>query len=86
MHHLCIFWQYRLGAKKMATAKANEKVRKAHSASRRLVRVTISLDVEDYAAFENLGEKAQLSRSWLIRKAMREYLDRNSDGHIFGKQ
>jgi len=70
----------------MVKAKANEKVPQAHSPSRRLVRVTISLDIEDYAAFENLGKNAQLSRSWLIRKAMREYLDRNSDGHVFGKQ
>lgn len=67
----------------MATAKANGKALKHTPASRRLVRVTISLDVEDYAAFENLGKKAQLSRSWLIRKAMREYLGRNSDGHVF---
>jgi len=51
----------------------------------RLVRVTISLDPEAYAAFERLGDKAHLSRSWLIRKAMREFLDRNSDTLAIGK-
>lgn len=45
----------------------------------RLMRVTISLDPKDYATFERLGEKANLSRSWLIRKAMREFLERSSD-------
>lgn len=45
----------------------------------RLVRVTISVSREDYNAFDRLGEDARLSKSWLIRKAMREFLDRNHD-------
>ncbi len=66
----------------MATKVENEKRNRAGTASRRLVRVTVSLDLKDYTALESLGQKAQLSRSWLIRKAMREYLERNSNGQV----
>ena len=43
----------------------------------KLVRVTISLDPTDYESFERLAEKNHLSRSWLIRKAMRDFLERS---------
>ena len=68
----------------MRTPKGKGKSAKAKKAHR-LVRATISLDQDDYSAFERLGEKAHLSRSWLIRKAMREFLDRNPDGQALGK-
>lgn len=66
--------------------KRSEKNRKARSTIQRLVRVTISLDREDYVAFERLGERARLSRSWLIRKAMRDFLDQNRDSDFIGQQ
>lgn len=69
----------------MKAAKGSAKSRKSRQTNAKLVRVTISLDPADYAAFENLGEKSHLSRSWLIRKAMREFLDRNPDGQALGK-
>jgi metal-responsive CopG/Arc/MetJ family transcriptional regulator len=64
----------------MATKVHVEKRNGNSAGSRQLIRVTVSLDLEDYSAFENLGRRAQLSRSWLIRRAMREYLERNSNG------
>ncbi|NTU50538.1 MAG: CopG family transcriptional regulator [Desulfobulbaceae bacterium] len=64
----------------MGTEKVREKNRKKQAESRRLIRVTISLDPQDYLAFERLGEKAHLTRSWLIRKAMREFLERAENG------
>jgi len=67
------------------TSKNKDKIRNANQADQRLVRVTISLDPEDYAAFERLSERARLSRSWLIREAMREFLSRNRDIASVGK-
>jgi len=64
----------------MADKTIKEKGSKNRSANKRLIRVTISLDMQDYLAFERMGEKEQLSRSWLIRKAMREFLDRTGNG------
>lgn len=89
MHTICITFtssgNMPSKARDMTAPKGKGKSRKIHQAGQRLVRVTISLDPEDYAAFERLGEHARLSRSWLIRKAMREYLDRNRDSDYVGK-
>lgn len=68
----------------MKPAKDSATTPSPRSSSAKLVRVTISLDPADYAAFEALGDKAHLSRSWLIRKAMREFLERNLDGRGIG--
>lgn len=40
-----------------------------------LVRVTVSLDPGDYRAFEKLAATEDRSTAYLIRQAMREYLD-----------
>lgn len=40
-----------------------------------LVRVTVSLDPGDYKAFEKLATKEDRSTAYMIRQAMREYLD-----------
>lgn len=47
---------------------------------KRLVRVTVSVEPEDYALFERLGENSGLSAAWLIRRAMREFLERTETG------
>ncbi len=39
-----------------------------------LVRVTVSVDPEDYGSIEAMAKKSNLSSAWLIRQAMHEYL------------
>lgn len=90
MHNICISYAYvmhkicnsqrELG---MPNNKVQETNLKKQPANKRLIRVTISLDAQDYLTFERLGEKERLSRSWLIRKAMREFLDRTGNGQSF---
>lgn len=41
-----------------------------------LTRITISVDPDDYASMERLAESSRFSTSWLIRQAMREFLER----------
>ena len=43
---------------------------------KRLTRATISVDPDDYACMERLAENSRVSKSWLIRQAMREFLER----------
>ncbi|MBK8189183.1 MAG: ribbon-helix-helix protein, CopG family [Vampirovibrionales bacterium] len=43
-----------------------------------LVRVTFNLEKDVYAEFEVMAEEEQLSAAWLIRKAMREFLEHHS--------
>ncbi len=46
------------------------------SESRKLIRATISVNKEDYESMAQLAESMDVSASWLMRKAMREFLDR----------
>jgi len=46
---------------------------------RKLVRKSISLDPDDYAAMEKLATQTEVSLSWLIRQSMRDFLDRYGD-------
>lgn len=48
-----------------------------------LMRVTISVDPSDYRAMETLAQNNDLSTAWLIRHAMREFLERESDQPVF---
>ncbi len=66
----------------MRAATEKRKTIKNQTQGQQLVRVTISVDPADYDAFEQLGEQARLSRSWLIRKAMREFLERHPDSKL----
>jgi predicted transcriptional regulator len=45
-----------------------------------LTRITISVDPDDYASMELLAENSRVSTSWLIRRAMREFLERREGG------
>jgi hypothetical protein len=45
-------------------------------AKKRLIRVTISVDKDDYAAMGALAEQVDISASWLIRQAIRDFLDK----------
>lgn len=42
----------------------------------RLIRATLSLDKADYEAIGQLADKMTVSASWLIRQAIRDFLDR----------
>jgi predicted transcriptional regulator len=46
---------------------------------KRLIRATISVDKDDYAAIGALAERMEVSSSWLIRQALREFLDKYGD-------
>lgn len=46
------------------------------SGGKKLIRATISVDQADYQAMGQLADAMDVSASWLIRKAMREFLDR----------
>jgi hypothetical protein len=43
---------------------------------KKLQRVTLSLDPDDYKAVLEMGERAEVSGSWLVRLAIREFLSR----------
>ncbi len=45
-------------------------------AKKRLARVTISVDKDDYAALGKLANQMEISASWLIRQAIRDFLDK----------
>ena len=44
-----------------------------------LIRVTVSLDSQDYAELGVLSERTEISRSWLIRTAIKDLLERCRD-------
>lgn len=46
---------------------------------KRLIRATISLDSDDYAALGELARQMEVSASWLTRQAIREFLDKYGD-------
>ncbi len=43
---------------------------------KKLVRVTLSVDPDDYAAMDVLAKKTSLSTARLVRQAMREFLEK----------
>ncbi|HLG96903.1 MAG TPA: CopG family transcriptional regulator [Bryobacteraceae bacterium] len=47
-----------------------------------LRRVTLTVDPEDYAAMERLAKRSKVSASWLIRRSMREFLERTTAERI----
>ena len=40
-------------------------------------RITVTVDPEDYAAVSSLARQGDVSVSWLIRRWMREFLERH---------
>lgn len=41
-------------------------------------RVTVTVDPDDYSAFDELAQNSDVTASWLIRRSMREFLERHS--------
>ncbi len=54
----------------MATAKTQKPMK----------RITVTVDPEDYAAFDAISKSSDVTTSWLIRRAMREFLDQHGSG------
>ena len=48
-------------------------------AKKRLIRVTISVDRDDYTALGTLAERMEVSASRLIRQAIRDFLAKYGD-------
>jgi predicted transcriptional regulator len=46
---------------------------------KRLIRATISVDKKDYAALAALPERMEVSSCWLLRQALRDFLDKYGD-------
>lgn len=46
---------------------------------KKLVRVTVSVDPDDYASINDLSRSSGFSASWLIRRAMQEFLERRQE-------
>ena len=50
----------------------------ARKRDKTLKRVTLTLDPDDYAAIDQLAHRSEVSSSWLIRRAVREFLERHA--------
>ncbi|MCG7866480.1 MAG: ribbon-helix-helix domain-containing protein [Candidatus Thiodiazotropha taylori] len=46
--------------------------------SKPLKRVTLTVDPDDYEAIDELAHDNNVSASWLIRRSMREFLERHA--------
>jgi predicted transcriptional regulator len=44
--------------------------------SKKMMRITISIDPDEYQAIESMAKQDERSSAWVIRKAVREYLER----------
>ncbi|MCT9000247.1 ribbon-helix-helix domain-containing protein [Chelativorans intermedius] len=42
-------------------------------------RVTITVDPDDYETLDQLARRSDVSASWLIRRSMREFLERHGE-------
>lgn len=45
-------------------------------------RITVTVDPDDYEAFSTLAQSSDVTASWLIRRAMREFLERHKEGSV----
>ena len=44
---------------------------------RKVVRLSVTLDEEDYTEMKRLGTELNLSTAWLIRRATSEFIEKN---------
>ncbi len=49
------------------------------ASKKRLIRATITVDKDDYTAIGAVAKRMEVSSSWLIRQAVREFLDKYGD-------
>jgi hypothetical protein len=60
----------------MARSHARSTKARGAGAKGKFIRATISLDRQDYAALGKVAERMEVSASWLIRQALRDFLDK----------
>ena len=46
-----------------------------------VVRITVSIDNHDYEELSTIIEKAEVSMAWIIRRAIKEFLDSHNKDH-----
>lgn len=46
--------------------------------SKPMRRVTVTVDPDDYEAFDEIAHSTDVTASWLIRRSMREFLERHA--------
>lgn len=51
----------------------------ARKKNKTMKRVTVTVDPDDYSAFDQLAKGSDVTASWLIRRSMREFLDRYAE-------
>lgn len=47
-----------------------------------LKRITVTVDPDDYAAFDKMAQHGEVTASWLIRRSMREFIERHERGGV----
>lgn len=48
-------------------------------ATKPMKRVTLTVDPDDYDAINDMAKRSDVSASWLIRRAMREFLNSHNE-------
>ncbi|MDQ2077482.1 CopG family transcriptional regulator [Marinimicrobium sp. ABcell2] len=49
-----------------------------HRTGKLMKRVTLTVDPDDYSEIDALARRSNVSASWLIRRSMREFLERHA--------
>ena len=45
-------------------------------------RITVTVDPDDYAAFDRMARHSDVTASWLIRRSMREFIERHERDRV----
>ena len=45
-------------------------------------RITVTVDPDDYAAFDRMAQHSDVTASWLIRRSMREFIKRHEQDRV----
>lgn len=45
-------------------------------------RITVTVDPDDYAAFDSMARHSNVTASWLIRRSMREFIERHEQDRV----
>jgi predicted transcriptional regulator len=59
-----------------------EDMRGSEHLAKPLRRVTLTVDPDDYATLEALARRSDVSASWLVRRSIREFLERRNADRI----
>ena len=45
-------------------------------------RITVTVDPDDYAVFDGMAQHSDVTASWLIRRSMREFIERHEQDRV----